>query len=262
MGCDTPFPMSEQEKDPEKKGERIAKYLSRSGVASRRDIEAMVAAGRIMMNGVVIDHPATFVTDADEIAVDGNVIGAQESARLFLFHKPKNVMVAARDPEGRPTIYDVLPREMPRVMPIGRLDYATEGLLLLTNSGALKRHLELPSTGWLRRYRTRVMGEWKPEYGAELEKGITVEGVQFGTIHAVPEARQKHDGRHVWLDVRLREGKNREVRRAMQYFGLHVNRLIRQSYGPFQLGDLTAGEVREVPQKVLREQVGRIWEQL
>lgn len=242
--------------------ERIAKALSRMGVASRRQIEEMIIAGRIAVNGAVIDHPATFVTDVDEIRVDGAPVGAKEPARMFLYHKPKNVMVCERDPEGRTTIYDALPADMPRVMPVGRLDYATEGLLLLTNSGALKRHLELPATGWLRRYRTRVMGEWQREYSEALEKGIVVEGVKYGAIHATPEPRQKRDGRHVWLDISLREGKNREVRRAMQHFGLHVNRLIRVSYGPFQLGDLAEGEVREVPQKILREQIGKILEQL
>lgn len=252
--------MTVQDKEPAK--ERIAKALSRMGVASRRQIEEMIAAGRIAVNGTVIDHPATFVTGADEIRVDGTVIGAREPARLFLFHKPKNVMVCERDPEGRTTIYDTLPGGLPRVMPIGRLDYATEGLLLLTNSGALKRHLELPATGWLRRYRARVMGEWQREYTDALVDGITVDGVKYGTIHAAPELRQKRDGRHVWLDVSLREGKNREVRRAMQYFGLHVNRLIRVSYGPFSIGELAEGEVREVGQKVLREQIGRILAEL
>lgn len=242
--------------------ERIAKYLSRMGVASRRQIEAMITEGRITVNGETLAHPATLVNDDDKITVDGTAVGEREAARMWLYHKPKNVMVCEHDPEGRTTIYDTLPPDMPRVMPIGRLDYATEGLLLLTNSGALKRHLELPSTGWLRRYRTRVMGEWREEYSAELAKGITVEGIQFGAIHAVVEARQKRDGRHVWLDVSLREGKNREVRRAMQYFGLHVNRLIRASYGPFQLGELPEGGVQEINKKVLSEQIGRILAQL
>ena len=252
--CDTKSGMTAQ-------GDRIAKFLSRHGVASRRSIETMVAGGRISVNGTVITHPATLVTDADVILVDGAPIGAKETARLFLFHKPKNVMVAASDPEGRPTIYDVLPKELPRVMPIGRLDYATEGLLLLTNSGALKRHLELPSTGWLRRYRTRVQGEWQADIPIRLEKGITVEGIKFGPIHVYVEPKQK-SGRLTWLDVSLREGKNREVRRAMQHVGLHVNRLIRVSYGPFQLADMAESDVREVPPKILREQIGRILEQL
>ena len=252
--------MNTQEK--ENHGERIAKALSRMGVASRRQVEAMVTAGRIAINGVLIDHPATFVTDADEIRVDGAVIGARAAAQMFLYHKPKNVMVCERDPEGRTTIYDTLPGDMPRVMPVGRLDYATEGLLLLTNSGALKRHLELPSTGWLRRYRVRVMGEWHDDFATALAAGVSVEGIKFGAIHAVVEPRQRRDGRHVWLDVSLREGKNREVRRAMQHFGLHVNRLIRVSYGPFQLGDIPEGGLQEINKKVLREQIGRILEQL
>ena len=257
--CDTQSGMTTQDKEDK---ERIAKALSRLGVASRRMVETMIAAGRVAVNGEVITHPATFVDASDEIRVDGELVGAREPARMWLFHKPKGVMVAERDPEGRPTIYDVLPPELPRTMPIGRLDYQTEGLLLLTNSGALKRHLELPSTGWLRRYRTRVMGEWQDTYAAELENGITVDGVKYGAIHATVEKRQKSDGRHVWLDVSLREGKNREVRRAMQHFGPHVNRLIRVSYGPFSIGDLPEGAVREVSQKVLREQIGRILEQL
>jgi 23S rRNA pseudouridine2605 synthase len=243
-------------------GDRIAKFLSRHGVASRRTVETMIADGRVAVNGEVITHPATFVTHADKILVDGAPVGTRDAARLWLFHKPKGVMVAERDPEGRTTIYNVLPPDMPRVMPIGRLDYQTEGLLLLTNSGALKRHLELPSTGWLRRYRTRVMGEWQAEYAAELENGITVEGVKYGAIHVNVEKRQKFDGRHVWLDVSLREGKNREVRRAMQHFGLHVNRLIRVSYGPFSIGELAEGEAREVNKKVLSEQIGRILAEL
>lgn len=244
------------------KGERIAKALSRLGVASRRTVETMIAEGRVSVNGEVITHPATFVSAADKICVDGAVIGAKESTRLWLYHKPKNAMVSERDPEGRTTIYDILPPELPRVMPIGRLDFNTEGLLLLTNSGALKRHLELPSTGWLRRYRTRVMGEWRAEFQEQLAAGITVEGMKFGPIHAALEPRQKSNARHVWVDVSLREGKNREVRRAMQHMGLHVNRLIRVSYGPFPLSDLPEGAVREVSPKVLREQIGRILETL
>jgi len=252
------------------KGERIAKALSRLGVASRRTVETMIAEGRVSVNGEVITHPATFVNDADKICVDGAPIGAKESARLWLYHKPKGVMVSERDPEGRTTIYDILPPAfagagalpMPRVMPIGRLDFATEGLLLLTNSGALKRHLELPSTGWLRRYRVRVMGEWQAEFQDQLAAGITVEGIKFGPIHASLEPRQRTGGRHCWLDVSLREGKNREVRRAMQAMGLHVNRLIRISYGPFPLSDLPEGAVREISPKVLREQIGNLLETL
>jgi len=242
--------------------ERIAKYLSRHGVASRRAVEAMIADERITVNGEVIAHPATLVDDTDKIIVDGVPVGVKEPARLWLYHKPKNVMVSERDPEGRSTIYDTLPPKIPRVMPIGRLDYNTEGLLLLTNSGALKRHLELPSTGWLRRYRVRVQGVWRDEFSTALADGITVEGIKFGAIHAAREPRQKPGARQLWLDISLREGKNREVRRAMQHFELHVTRLIRVSYGPFQLGDLPEGGLREVNAKILGEQIGQILTQL
>lgn len=246
---------------PEQDKERIAKYLSRLGVASRRDVEAMIAAGRIAVNGMVINHPATFVSDTDKISVDSEAIGKKEPARLWLYHKPVNVMVSARDPEGRTTIYDVLPKDLPRVMPVGRLDFNTEGLLLLTNSGAMKRHLELPATGWLRQYKVRAHGQWRDDIPAQLEKGITVDGVRFGTIHAARSPQQK-PGHNTWIDVSLREGKNREVRRAMEHVGLTVNRLIRTSYGPFNLSDMQENEVKEVSAKVLREQIGRILEQL
>jgi 23S rRNA pseudouridine2605 synthase len=261
--CDTQLRMSAQVSAPiSTQGDRIAKFLSRHGVASRRSVEAMIAEGRVAVNGETVTHPATFVTAADNIVVDGHVVGAKEAARLWQFHKPKGVMVSEHDPEGRPTIYDVLPPDMPRVMPIGRLDYQTEGLLLLTNSGALKRHLELPATGWLRRYRVRVQGEWHNDIPERLAAGITVEGIKFGTINVVVEPRQKANARLLWLDVSLREGKNREVRRAMQHMGLHVNRLIRVSYGPFSIGELKEGELREVNKKVLSEQIGRILAEL
>lgn len=248
--------MSEQDK------ERIAKYLSRLGVASRRSIETMIAEGRIAVGGKVIDHPATFVSEADEITVDGEALGKKEPARMWLYHKPKNVMVSERDPEGRTTIYDVLPPDMPRVMPIGRLDYNTEGLLLLTNSGALKRHLELPATGWLRKYKVRAQGVWRDDIPEQLEKGIVVDGEKFGTIHATKLDVGKKDGRNLWIEVSLREGKNREVRRAMMHFGLQVNRLIRISYGAFNLSDMPENEVKEVPAKTLKEQLGKIWSEL
>lgn len=241
--------------------ERIAKALSRLGVASRRSVEAMIAEGRIAVNGKIIDHPATFVADTDQITVDGQSIGQKQAARLWLYHKPKNAMVSERDPEGRTTIYDLLPPELPRVMPIGRLDFNTEGLLLLTNSGALKRHLELPATGWLRKYRVRAHGEWRNDITPKLEKGIIADGIQFGPIHAVLSPQQK-PGHNLWIDVSLREGKNREVRRAMEHVGLVVNRLIRVSYGPFNLGEMKENEIREVPEKMLREQIGKILDTL
>ncbi len=242
--------------------ERIAKYLARLGIASRRQVEAMIPSGRITVNGEPVVHPATFVNHDDNIAVDGAAVGAKESARLWLYNKPKNVMVSERDPEGRKTIYDTFPAAMPRVIPVGRLDYATEGLLLLTNSGGLKRHLELPATGWQRRYRTRVQGEWKDDIANTLAKGIKVDGEAFGPILAEVEPNQRYNPRQLWLEVSLREGKNREVRRAMSHVGLEVTKLIRVSYGPFQLGELEEGRLREVSEKVLREQIGNILEYL
>ncbi len=242
--------------------ERIAKYLSRVGIASRRSIETMIAEGRIAVNGKVIDHPATFVSSADKIEVDGKILGGKEPARMWLYHKPKNVMVSERDPEGRTTIYDVLPPGLPRVMPIGRLDYNTEGLLLLTNSGALKRHLELPATGWLRKYKVRVQGTWQDDIPAQLEAGITVDGETFGAIHTTLLENRKGGTRNLWLEVSLREGKNREVRRAMSHMGLEVNRLIRVAYGSFNLSTMAENEIREIPAKVLREQIGAIWSEL
>ena len=242
--------------------ERIAKALSRLGVASRRDAEAMISEGRIAVNGLRVEHPATFVTDADAISVDGEIIGEKDVPRLWLYHKPIEVMVAARDPQGRKTIYDCLPADMPRVMPIGRLDYKTEGLLLLTNSGGLKRHLELPATGWLRQYRVRVFGDWDKKIPDQLKKGITVDGIRFGPIDCAYDNSTKTSGKNFWVNVTLREGKNREVRRAMQHMGLTVNRLIRTSYGPFNLSTMPPDAVQEVSAKVLREQIGKILETL
>jgi 23S rRNA pseudouridine2605 synthase len=222
----------------------------------------MIADGRVAVNGKVIDHPATFVSEVDEIMVDGKLLSKKEPVRLWLYHKPKNAMVAERDPEGRTTIYDLLPTELPRVMPVGRLDYATEGLLLLTNSGGLKRHLELPATGWLRKYKVRCKGEWHDSIVDELEKGITVDGEKFGAIHVTWLENRKGGTRHTWLEVSLREGKNREVRRAMAHFGLEVDRLIRVAYGSFNLSNMPENTIKEVPEKILREQIGAIWSDL
>jgi 23S rRNA pseudouridine2605 synthase len=233
--------------------ERVAKRIARSGLCSRRDADRLIAAGRVAVDGAVLTSPAVTVTSASLVTVDGEPLPSAEPPRLFRYHKPAGLLTAARDPEGRPTIYDRLPPGLPRLMPIGRLDLASEGLLLLTNDGGLKRRLELPSTGWVRRYRVRVHGEVDPAKLAALSNGITVDGFAYGPI----EARlDKVQGSNAWLTVSLREGKNREIRRVLEHFGWPVSRLIRLSFGPFQLGRLRPGDVEEVSGKVLREQVG------
>jgi 23S rRNA pseudouridine2605 synthase len=237
----------------EKTGERIAKVLARAGVASRRGAEEMIAAGRVAVNGKVIDSPALNVTPADKVRVDGKPLPEAEPARLWLYHKPLGLVTSAKDEKGRETVFDRLPEDMPRVMPVGRLDITSEGLLLLTNDGALKRRLELPSTGWLRKYRVRVNGAPTEEMMARLRAGITIDGERFQGMTVTLDRQQ---GANAWLTVGLREGRNREVRRAMEAVGLVVNRLIRVSYGPFRLGDLAPGRVEEVRAKVLRDQLG------
>ncbi len=234
-------------------GERIAKVLSRAGVASRRDAERMITEGRVAVNGKVIDSPALNVTPRDRITVDGKPIAAAEPARLWLYHKPVGLVTTERDEKGRDTVFGTLPADMPRVMSVGRLDLTSEGLLLLTNDGALKRRLELPSTGWLRRYRVRINGSVGEAALDQLRKGIEVEGVRYQPMVVTFDRQQ---GANAWLTVSLREGKNREIRRAMSEIGVTVNRLIRVSYGPFQLGNLKAGEVEEVRRRVLRDQLG------
>jgi 23S rRNA pseudouridine2605 synthase len=235
-------------------GERIAKVIARAGRASRRDAERMIAEGRVSVNGEKLASPARNVTPDDVVVIDGVPLAAPARTRLFRFHKPERTITAARDPEGRQTIYDVLPKELPRLMPVGRLDWSSEGLLLLTNDGELKRHLELPATAWIRRYRVRAFGEPPGEATiALLAKGISMEGVSYGPIETLVERRQ---GGNVWLSMSLREGKNREIRRVLAHIGLQVNRLIRVAYGPFQLGQLRLGEVEEVAPKVIREQIG------
>lgn len=237
----------------EKAGERIAKRLARAGLCSRRDAERWIAAGRIAVNGAVLNTPACVVTEADSITVDGQPLGGPEKRRLWLYHKPRGLMTTHRDPQGRPTVFDSLPKEMPRVISVGRLDLNSEGLLLLTNDGELARRLELPSTGWLRKYRVRVFGPVAEPALASLAKGVTVDGVAYGPITASVERRQ---GDNTWLLLGLREGKNREVRRVMEHLGHPVSRLIRIAYGPFQLGMLEPGGVKEVPGKVVAEQLG------
>jgi 23S rRNA pseudouridine2605 synthase len=236
-----------------KSGERIAKVVSRAGLASRRDAEEWIVQGRVTVNGRVINSPALDVTANDVVAVDGKPLPPRERTRLFMFHKPRGLMTTHADPEGRPTVFDNLPEGLPRLISIGRLDFNTEGLLLLTNDGGLARALELPDTGWLRRYRVRAHGEVTQAQLDELKKGVEVDGVKYGPIDATLERDQ---GANVWLVFAIREGKNREVRNVMAHLGLEVNRLIRVSYGPFQLGELTEGEVEEVKTRVLREQLG------
>ncbi|MGH6923412.1 MAG: pseudouridine synthase [Propylenella sp.] len=239
---------------PEAKGERIAKRIARSGHCSRRDAERLVAAGRVRLNGKLIASPAINVTDADRIEIDGVPLAARERTRLWLFHKPKGLVTTNRDPEGRPTIFSALPPDLPRVVTVGRLDINTEGLMLLTNDGGLARVLELPSTGWMRRYRVRAHGNVEQPALDALARGVTIDGMVYGAVEATTDRVQ---GSNVWLMLGLREGKNREARRVLEHLGLAVTRLIRVSYGPFQLGDLKRGEVREVRGRVLREQLGK-----
>lgn len=234
-------------------GDRIAKVLARAGLASRREAERMIDAGRVAVNGETLSSPARNVTEADRITVDGKPLGPADPARLWLYHKPTGLVTTARDDRGRETVFEGLPDDMPRVMSIGRLDLNSEGLLLLTNDGALKRQLELPSTGWLRRYRVRVNGRPTDDLFSPLREGIVADGEPFAPMDVSLDRQQ---GANAWLTVGLREGRNREIRRAMEAVGLKVNRLIRISYGPFQLGELPSGEVEEVRRKVLRDQLG------
>jgi 23S rRNA pseudouridine2605 synthase len=238
---------------PGKTGERIAKVVARAGLASRRDAEEMITQGRVSVNGRVINSPALDVTENDVITVDGAPLPERERTRLFLYHKPRGLMTTHADPEGRPTVFDNLPEGLPRLISIGRLDFNTEGLLLLTNDGGLARVLELPDTGWLRRYRVRAHGEVTQAQLDQLAEGVEVDGVKYGPIEAQLERDQ---GANVWLVVAIREGKNREVRNVLGHLGLEVNRLIRVSYGPFQLAELAEGEVQEIKTRVLREQLG------
>ena len=236
-----------------KSGERIAKMIARAGLASRREAEAWIAAGRVAVNGTLIDTPACNVTAQDNVTVDGAPLPARERTRLFLYHKPRGLMTTHADPQGRPTIFEHLPENLPRLISVGRLDFNTEGLLLLTNDGALARVLELPATGWLRRYRVRAHGKVNQAQLDQLRSGLTLSGIHYGAIEATIERVQ---GANLWLTFAIREGKNREVRNVLGHLGLDVTRLIRVSFGPFQLGELKAGDVEEIPTRTLREQLG------
>ena len=233
-------------------GERIAKVMARAGLCSRREAEAWIAAGRVAVNGQTLASPAFNVGPRDAVVVDGEPLLARERTRLFRYHKPRGLVTTARDPEGRPTVFESLPKELPRLVSVGRLDLTSEGLLLLTNDGGLKRALELPETGWLRRYRVRANGKVTQEQLNGLKRGVTVEGVAYGPVDAKLDRAQ---GANVWLTVSMREGKNREIRKVLGSLGLTVNRLIRVSYGPFRLLELEAGEIEEVPTRTLREQI-------
>ena len=245
--------MTDANKPPAPAGDRIAKVLSRAGVASRREAERMIEAGEVSVNGKVITSPALNVTPSDRITVRGETVAEPEPARLWLYYKPDGLVTSTNDEKGRQTVFDTLPEDMPRVMSVGRLDLNSEGLLLLTNDGELKRKLELPSTGWLRKYRVRIKGNPTDPDLEPLRKGITVDGEKFQPMMVTLD---RHQGANAWLSVALREGKNREIRRALNAIDLTVNRLIRTSYGPFRLGDMEPGDVEEVKGRVLRDQLG------
>jgi 23S rRNA pseudouridine2605 synthase len=234
-------------------GERIAKVIARAGLASRREAEAWIAAGRVAVNGEPIASPARNVTAADRVTVDGEPLPVRERTRLFLYHKPRGLLTTHADPGGRPTIFSGLPKGLPRLISVGRLDVNTEGLLLLTNDGGLARTLELPATGWLRRYRVRAHGRVTQAELDRLRAGVTIDGIRYGSVEATVDRVQ---GSNVWLTFAIREGKNREVKNVLGHLGLAVNRLIRVSFGPFQLGELAVGAIEEVRTRTLREQLG------
>ena len=232
---------------------RIAKALARAGLCSRREAERWIGEGRVSVNGTVLTSPARDVGPNDKVLVDGNLLPSTEPPRLWRYHKPKGLVTSHSDPQGRPTVFAALPDTLPRVISVGRLDFNTEGLLLLTNDGALARHLELPATGWMRRYRARAHGSVTQAALDKLKNGVEIEGVRYGPIEA---ALDKAQGSNVWITIGLREGKNREVRKILDSLGLKVNRLIRVSFGPFELLDLKPGEVDSVRRRVLIDQLG------
>ena len=233
--------------------QRVAKLIARAGLCSRRDAEKLIAAGRVKLDGKTLTTQGAATDDPVRILVDGKPLPAPQRARLWRYHKPAGLVTTARDPEGRPTVFDRLPATLPRVMTVGRLDLNSEGLLLLTNDGALARHLELPATSWVRRYRVRVHGRPDPARLKNLAQGTTVDGVRYGRVETALESEK---GSNAWLAMALTEGRNREVRKLCESMGLQVSRLIRVAYGPFQLGLLPRGEVEEIPARVLKDQVG------
>lgn len=241
------------------KGERIAKRIARAGLCSRRDAERWIDEGRVVVNGRTLDTPAFLVTEKDQIIVDGKAIAQNQDTRLWLYHKPAGLVTTHKDERGRDTVFDKLPADLPRVVSVGRLDLNTEGLLLLTNDGALSRYLELPSTGWSRKYRVRVKGKVNPKRLEALEKGITVDGINYGSIKV--QLGQAKEGANSWLSLSLKEGKNREIRRVMEAIHLQVNRLIRVSYGPFELGKLERGDVKEIEEKIMKAQLAKFFKE-
>ena len=248
-----PRPPQDDRPAPSREAERIAKVMARAGLCSRREAEGWITAGRVSVNGAKITSPALDVTANDRIVVDGRPLPTRERTRLFLYNKPPGLVTTSSDPQGRPTIFGGLPQGLPRLISVGRLDLNTEGLLLLTNDGGLARVLELPQTAWLRRYRVRAFGKVTQQQLDGLRNGVTIDGVRYGPIEAVLDREQ---GSNVWITFSIREGKNREVRNVLRHLDLHVNRLIRLSFGPFQLSELASGAVEEVKTRILREQLG------
>lgn len=236
-----------------KNGERLAKRMAAAGLCSRREAEVWIAEGRVKVNGKKITTPAFNVSESDAVVVDGKLLQEKEETRLWLYHKPAGLVTTHKDPEGRATVFETLPKNLPRVISVGRLDLNSEGLLLLTNDGALARKLELPATGWIRRYRVRAYGSISSSMLAQMKKGVSIDGINYGSIEAVLDSQK---GNNSWFTVSLREGKNREIRKIFEHFGCTVNRLLRLSYGPFQLGSLAKGEIKEVTGKVIKSFIG------
>jgi len=244
-----------KKEQPKASGERIAKVMARAGLCSRREAERWIEAGRVEVNGKKLTTPACVIGPGDTVVVDGKALPDKEPTRLWRYNKPAGLVTSHKDPEGRQTVFQALPSYMPRVISVGRLDLNSEGLLLLTNDGELARKLELPETGWTRRYRVRVHGNADAKQLLSLGKGVTVDGVKYGPVTANFDSRT---GANAWMTVTLKEGKNREVRKVMEHIGLEVNRLIRTAYGPFQIGNLPQGEVEEVRPKALHDMVGML----